>query len=163
MLRHHLILGTKDKKAQTLLFREKNVDLNIAVNCLQTNKLAQQQLKKINSTTFENVNFSKKKKDQQCDKKDGQASCDISCKFCSKKHEFGKKLCPAWGKECKLCKTKNHFKGSLVWKESKNQKGSKKNNSTNFTENNDYNSDESLFTVTQYVNQVDKPGQPIVS
>ena len=103
----------------------------------------------------------KKKKNQQCDKKDEQASCDILCKFCSKKHEFGKNLCPAWGKECKLCKTKNHFKGSLVWKESKNQKGSKKNNSTNFTENNDYKSDQSLFTVTQYVNQVDKPGQPI--
>ena len=64
MLRDHLILGTKDKKAQTLLFREKNADLNIAVNCLQTSKLAQQQLKKINSTTFENVNFSEKKKEK---------------------------------------------------------------------------------------------------
>ena len=34
---------------------------------------------------------------------------------------------------------------------------------TNFIESNDYSSDESLFTVTQYVNRVEKPGQPIAS
>ena len=30
------------------------------------------------------------------------------------KNEFGKTFCPAWGKECKLCKTINHFEGTLV-------------------------------------------------
>ena len=129
MLRDRLILGTKDEKAH--LFREKNVDLNIAINCFRTSELAGQryklpttselagqQLREINSTTCEDVNFSKRK-DKQGDKKDNQASRDISCKFCNKKHEFGKKFCPAWGKECKSCKIKNHFEGSLVCKESK--------------------------------------------
>ena len=68
MLRDRLILGTRDKKAQTHLFREKNVDLNIAINCLRASELAEQQLKKINSTTCGNVNFSKRK-DEQRDKK----------------------------------------------------------------------------------------------
>ena len=62
-----------------------------------------------------------------------------------------------------MCKIKNHFEGSLVCKESKKQKASNKNNSTNFAESNDYSSDESLFTVTQYVNRVEKLSQPIVS
>ena len=68
MLRDRLILGTRDKKAQAHLFREKNVDLNIAINCLRASELAEQQLKKINSTTCGNVNFSKRK-DEQRDKK----------------------------------------------------------------------------------------------
>ena len=85
MLRNHLILGTRNKKAQAHVLREKNVDLNITINCLQTSELAEQQLKKINnSTTCENVNFSKRK-DKQHDKKDKQASHDMSCKFCNKK------------------------------------------------------------------------------
>ena len=62
-----------------------------------------------------------------------------------------------------MCKIKNHFEGSLDHKDSKKQKPSNKNNSTNFTESNDYSSVESLFTVTQSVNRVEKPGQPIVS
>ena len=78
MLRGHLILGTRDKKAQAHLFREKNVDLNVAINCLRANEVAEQQLKKIDFTTCENVNFSKGK-DKQRDKKDKQTSCDISC------------------------------------------------------------------------------------
>ena len=58
---------------------------------------------------------------------------------------------------------KNPFEGSLVCKERKKQIASNKNNSANFTEINDCSSDESLFTVTQYVNQVKKPGHPTVS
>ena len=61
-------------------------------------------------------------------------------------------------KECKLCKIKNHFEGSLVCKECKKEKASNKNNSTNCIENNDYSSDQLLFTITQYVNRVEKPG-----
>ena len=136
--------------------------MNIAINCLPTSELAEQQLKKVNSTTCENVSFTKRK-DKQRDKKDKQVSRDFSCKLCNKKHEFGKRFCPAWGKECKLCKIKNHFESSLVCEESKKQKASNKTNLTNFTESNDYSSDESLSTATQYVNRVGKPGQPIVS
>ena len=62
-----------------------------------------------------------------------------------------------------MCKIKNHFEGSLDHKDRKKQKPSNKNNSTNFTESNDHSSVESLFTVTQFVNRVEKPGQPIVS
>ena len=62
-----------------------------------------------------------------------------------------------------MCKIKYHFEVSLNCKESKKKKASNKNNSTNFRESNNYSSDESLFTVTQYVNHVEKLGQPIVS
>ena len=33
----------------------------------------------------------------------------LACKFCGKKHEFRKSLCPDWGKTCTLCGRKNHF------------------------------------------------------
>ena len=68
ILRDCLILGTKDKKAQAHLFREKTVDLNIAINCSRNSELAEQQLKKVNSTICENVSFNKRK-DKQRDRK----------------------------------------------------------------------------------------------
>lgn len=74
----------------------------------------------------------------------------LSCKFCNKKQEFGKKICPAWRKEVTWCKNKNDFAGSLVYEESKKRKGLNKNNSTNFAKINDYSSDEPLFTVIQH-------------
>ena len=55
-------------------------------------------------------------------------------RFVTKRHEFRKKICPAWREECKLCKIKNRFESSLVGEESKTQKASNKNKSTNFTE-----------------------------
>ena len=55
----------------------------MAINCLRTSELAEQQLKKINSATRENVNFSKRR--DKRDKKDKQTSRDISCTFCNKK------------------------------------------------------------------------------
>lgn len=33
----------------------------------------------------------------------------LICKFCGKKHTFGRKTCPAYGKECAICKEENHF------------------------------------------------------
>ena len=82
--------------------------MDIAINCLRTNELVEQQLKKINSTTCHNVNFSRRN-DKQRDKKDKQVSRDISCKSCYKNMNLAKKFSPAWGKDCKLCKIKNHF------------------------------------------------------
>ena len=88
---------------------------------MRTSELVEQQLKKINSATYENVNFSKRK-DKQRDKKDKQASRDISCKFCNKKHEFGKTFCPACGKSVNCAKLKIPLKVALFAKKAKNRK-----------------------------------------
>ena len=102
------------------------------------------------------------KKDKS-DKKDKQASCDSSCKFCNKKHEFGKNFVQLGGKSVNCAKLKINLNVALFAKKAKNRKHQNKNNLTNFTESNSYSSDEPLFTVTHYVNQVEKPGQSIAS
>ena len=33
----------------------------------------------------------------------------INCKFCGRKHTFGRDSCPAWGKRCRKCNELNHF------------------------------------------------------
>jgi hypothetical protein len=33
-----------------------------------------------------------------------------ACKFCGTHHKFGKKDCPAFGKNCDYCKKSNHFR-----------------------------------------------------
>ena len=33
----------------------------------------------------------------------------LVCKFCSRKHKFGRGACPAWGKSCLKCGGQNHF------------------------------------------------------
>ena len=126
MLRDHLILGTKDKKAQTLLFREKNVDLNIAVNCLQTNKLAQQQLKKINSTTFENVNFSKKKKINNVIKKMNKLLVTFRVSSVVKNMNLVKNFVQLGGKSVNCAKLKITLKVVLFGKKVKTRKDQRK-------------------------------------
>lgn len=32
-----------------------------------------------------------------------------TCKFCNYKHKFGSGFCPAYGKQCSICKKNNHF------------------------------------------------------
>ena len=36
------------------------------------------------------------------------------CNFCGRDHERTKTACPAWGKQCTLCKKMNHFKVKCV-------------------------------------------------
>ena len=47
------------------------------------------------------VNFTKKKMDG--------GLREIDCKFCGHGQQKIKEKCPAWGKVCQKCKSKNHF------------------------------------------------------
>lgn len=38
------------------------------------------------------------------------------CKFCNRKHKFGRNFCPAYGKTCSSCKLLNHFHTSSICK-----------------------------------------------
>ena len=95
--------------------------MNIAINCLRTNELEEQQLKKINSTTCRNVNFSKRN-DKQRDKKDKRVSRDISCKFCYKNMNLAKNFLQLGEKTVNCAKLKITFKVSLFTKKPKNRK-----------------------------------------
>ena len=43
----------------------------------------------------------------------------IECKFCGKKHRYGRVFCPAYGKQCSRCHGRNHF--SIKCKQTINQ------------------------------------------
>ena len=42
-------------------------------------------------------------------RKNSAQSKVVSCKFCGYKYEYGRKLCPAFGKRCFNCNKMNHF------------------------------------------------------
>ena len=45
----------------------------------------------------------------------------ITCKFCGKKHEWKKEVCPAWGKRCTKCNRLNHFAGLCNYRQRVNK------------------------------------------
>ena len=44
----------------------------------------------------------------------GKTNNLITCKFCLRKHVFGRESCPAWGQKCRECGYNNHFAKSVV-------------------------------------------------
>ena len=38
----------------------------------------------------------------------------LLCKFCCRKHEMKKEMCPAWGQQCNACNKPNHFRFSKL-------------------------------------------------
>ena len=84
--------------------------MNIAVNCLRTNKLAEQQLKKINSTTCHNVNFSKRNDKQ------------FNVSFVIKNMNLAKHFVQLAEKIVNCAKLKITFKVALFTKKPKNRK-----------------------------------------
>ena len=46
----------------------------------------------------------------------GKRDFNLTCKFCSKKHQFVRRACPAFGKRCNDCGEMNHFARSIMCK-----------------------------------------------
>ena len=62
MIRDRLVLRTKDKAARARLFRKKECDVKRAIESLRISELTQEQLKKIDVTQADTVNYVKKRR-----------------------------------------------------------------------------------------------------
>ena len=119
MVRDRLILGCKDKAARARLVREKECNLQRAVEALRISEATQEQLKSISGTEDQEdlvnaVNSSKKQvssKYQNSVVKHPvhQQRKQTVCRYCGRMHPPDKLKFPAYGKVCRSCGKQNHF------------------------------------------------------
>jgi len=121
LLRTQIVLGIANKELQTRMLREeltleKTIQLCQAVEQAELNsKLLEDQTKEIDVME----QYKKRTRDQGDEQKqdrrqiqthnNGKTDQDkvFNCNKCGKQHKF--RECPAYGKECRICKKLNHF------------------------------------------------------
>jgi hypothetical protein len=125
MIRDRLVFGCLDQDARRRVFREPDITLEKAVELLRVSEVSKEQLKKMG---FDKELHSMKKLRKPEAKKDvkpkfkptGEKAKEKAeprkCRFCNTSHVFAKLKCPAWGKQCSVCKKPNHLPGSSVCK-----------------------------------------------
>ena len=73
-----------------------------------------------NTASQENVdrvgelNYKRNQRQRQDNYSNGKRDFFTTCKFCLRKHQFGRERCPAWGQKCRDCSSLNHFAKSVV-------------------------------------------------
>ena len=113
LLRDRIVFGIADGKVRERLLREENLDLNKTLTVCRASELSAAQIKEIGKLGDLSVNAVESKgrhiaaEIPNCQPK---ALMIRDCNFCGRDHERSKTACPAWGKQCTLCKRMNHFK-----------------------------------------------------
>ncbi|XP_068212643.1 uncharacterized protein [Palaemon carinicauda] len=117
MIRDKIVFSVTGK-LQELLLRERNLNLEKAVEiCLayEATVNCAKEMCEVGSENVNKVNNWRTKATDSSFNKDFSDSKNmdryaVKCRFCGYKHEFEKLKCPAWGKVCEACKGRNHFK-----------------------------------------------------
>ena len=124
ILRDRIVLGIRDDATRKRLLQTRSLDLKQTIDICRSNEIASKQLKHITGNDSDNVNamshnssrnvhtarssrsYSKSNTDS---KRNRSKTPDSVCRFCGKRHNFNKRDCPAYGKQCNKCKRFNHF------------------------------------------------------
>ena len=138
LIRDRLVSGIRDDKVREKLLGTKDLRLSKTIEILKTSQALKYRVKDMASVTSDepviNVNKVKRGNRQAVRDKDSESrkrgpnrdqkqlksghkrdrettnsTNSKPCKFCGKKHEFKRDLCPATDKECHKCKKKGHF------------------------------------------------------
>ncbi|KAK3091320.1 hypothetical protein FSP39_018897 [Pinctada imbricata] len=118
MIRDKIVFSTTGKMQQ-LLLRDDDLDLRKAVRICQSYEQANKQAQEMRHDETKKVSRVKKGQSSKPKLKqnrnentrnDGKIKFKKTCKFCGRKHEMRKELCPAYGKTCDACQGQNHFK-----------------------------------------------------
>ena len=130
LIRDRLVIGSSDKSVKARLLREKDLDLNKAIQTCKASEAASMQLKKMqeekkHNTEGEEVKKVEARKRQQqawwnkkssvserSSKPDGrkEETSTSKCKYCGRNQRHQSKTdSPAYGKICNKCQRKHHF------------------------------------------------------
>src|SRR3989442_2249563 len=130
IIKDKIVIGIRDDGTRRKLLQVRKLDLAAAVDICRANETATRHLKEMRGiedvnrvsaiTSSRDKNFRNRtgrsksrdhrdKERSQNSKQQDWRSKSGKCKYCAKIHEFKKELCPAYGKECKMCLKKNHF------------------------------------------------------
>ena len=118
ILRDRVVEGIQSDTVKEKLIAERTLTLDTAVEKCRAFELAADGMKTISKSNNNNVDRvgdhrDKGGKFEQRSNK-GNNSEPKDCKFCLKKHKWGRSFCPAYGKPCNTCKKPNHFSGSSM-------------------------------------------------
>ena len=110
LIRDRMILGVSDNNVRKLLLQKRNLSLKECIDICRSAESTSNQLQKIEqSESISKIKVSKK----------GKGDSEYILKefiFCCGSHVRRKEPCPAWGKFCKVCGERNHFKASQKYK-----------------------------------------------
>ena len=125
MLRDRIVAGIVSDETREKLLAEKNLTLDRATEICRASESAQEGIAELKKTEIGRLEKSYRTYQQNKGNKgnggknntynnntsgfDNRDTSLLACKFCSRKHKFGRGACPAWGKSCLKCGGENHF------------------------------------------------------
>ena len=110
LLRDRILFGISNQKLKEHLLCEADLTLNRTLEICRAAELSSDQLKEV-SRLSDNLSVNAiKSTNGRPSGNSGQLQMIKDCHFCGRKHERDKNACPAWGKQCTLCKKTNHFR-----------------------------------------------------
>ena len=113
LLRDRIVLGITDDAVRRRLLQTPKLTLTQAVTAVKAHEATARQMSSItshNSSEVQTVRQRQKYGPSHGVRQQTRAPpSQRACKFCGKRHEFRKEMCPAWGKQCQACGSKNHF------------------------------------------------------
>lgn len=125
LLRDRIVCGILDNDLRRRLLQHSDLSLNSCISKCRAAESTQMHLKAMISPDNVNAMKREQQKTTSVDKRMGTSGMDRpkssrlrECKFCGRKHIFGREHCPAWGKVCSYCKKKNHFSARCPRKQS---------------------------------------------
>ena len=113
LIRDRIVLGITDNATKKILLQRRKLKLQDAIDICKSSEATAAQMQAIGEEpSVHRVDKPQNKHSSQKtvshDKKHYNKPF-LRCKFCGGKHILKKELCPAYGKECRKCKGKNHF------------------------------------------------------
>ena len=106
LIRDKMILGVSDNNVRKLLLQKRHLSLKECIDICRSAESTSNQLEQIEQPeSISKIKISKKGR--------GDSEYVLNeCIFCCGSHVRRKESCPAWGKFCKVCGERNHFKAS---------------------------------------------------
>ena len=115
LVRDSIVCGISDIVVRKRLPQERDLTLSKCIDMCRSAETAQSRVKTMSAATeVHRVERTRAKPRQSPQNQQAE------CKFCGRKHELVKELCPAFGKQCSNCGKNNHFAAKCNAKAGKN-------------------------------------------
>ena len=133
LLRDWIVGGIRNDQVREKLLAEKKLTLEKAIGICRSSEKALDGMealkaRKSSEDQVDRVGFNRNKATWSGNQQHQQGKKDIYlkiCRFCQRKHQYGRDECPAWGKKCQQCGLLNHFASSPLCKQESSKKSNK--------------------------------------
>ena len=154
LIRDRIVVGIREDSTRHKLLQVRDLTLVKAIDICKASEAASEQLKAMSGadqvqalhSSSRGLTRSKPRAREAQDASLNRHERNrlITCKYCNRKHEFGREACPAYGQFCRRCQKKNHFESVC---QSMAARSSKKNARHDVNEIDENETDEELMTL----------------